>query len=57
MTADADDVVVDIEMLATLFAGLNQSPDLFHALQFVTLAEGAVLRDSLIVMSIKRRLG
>ncbi len=54
---DGDDVVMDAEMLATLFAGLTESPDLFHALQFVTLAEASVLRESLVVVSVEDRHG
>jgi hypothetical protein len=49
MSEGTDDIVLDMEMLATLFEGLNEEPDLFHALQFVTLSEAAVLRDHLIV--------
>jgi hypothetical protein len=45
-------VVADVEMVASLIAGLNESPDLFQALQFVTLAEAVVLRDGLIVISV-----
>jgi hypothetical protein len=52
MPEDADTVVLDIEMVATLLAGLNEQRDLFHALQFVTLAEAVVLRDSLVVVSV-----
>lgn len=49
MNGATDDVVLDVEMLATLFGGLNHEPDLFQALQFVTLAEAAALRDKLII--------
>ena len=54
MTLDStNEVVVDIDMLAVLFAGFYEYSDLFHALQFASLAEQLVLRDRLVVTTIE----
>jgi hypothetical protein len=50
--AATGEVILDLEMLATLFSGLTEDPDLFHMLQFVTLAEAAVLRNKLIIVDV-----
>jgi hypothetical protein len=49
----ANDVVLDIDMLALLLAGLYEQRDLFHALQFCSLAEQLVLRDDITITTIE----
>lgn len=48
-----NDVVLDIDMVALLLAGLYQERDLFHALQFCSLAEQLVLRDEITITTIE----
>jgi len=53
VSQDTNDVVLDIDMLALLLAGLYQERDLFHALQFCSLAEQLVLRDEVTITTIE----
>ncbi len=48
-----NNAVLDIDMLALLLAGLYQERDLFHALQFCSLAEQLVLRDEIMITTIE----